>query len=492
MRMLYLDCDTLRPDHLGCYGYGRDTSPNIDEIASQGVRFTNYYASDAPCLPSRSALMNGRFGIHTGIVGHGGTAADLRIEGERRGFSNAAAAAPWMKRMHAAGFRTVTISPYAERHGAWWFYNGFTEMVNTGRCGHERADEVTPWALEWLGRHAREDNWFLHVNFWDPHTPYRTPPEYGNPFEHDPAPAWHTDAVLDRNRQGYGAHSALDPRGFPWEIIEQIKRYPHLPVEIASQEDFKKWIDGYDTGIHYMDYHIGQICDALDRCGVLDETAIIVSADHGENQGELNVYGDHQTADHITSRVPLIIRWPGITPAGGVQDALLYNLDLAPTIMEMVGGVSSPMWDGISFADAVRGLTGRGRDALVLSQCAWSCQRAVRWKNLLLVRTFHEGLRDFPDMMLFDIDHDPHETRNLAEEMPQLVHEGLALLEAWTTDMMRTSECAEDPLWRVIREGGPFHTRGAEARYCAWLRQAGRARHAEDIERRMARHRAMV
>ena len=57
MRILYLDLDTMRPDHLGCYGYHRNTSPNIDRIAAQGVRFTNYYCTDAPCLPSRTALM---------------------------------------------------------------------------------------------------------------------------------------------------------------------------------------------------------------------------------------------------------------------------------------------------------------------------------------------------------------------------------------------------------------------------------------------------
>ena len=86
MRILYLDIDTLRPDHLGCYGYHRNTSPNIDKIAHEGIIYTNYYCSDAPCLPSRTALTTSRFGIHTGVVGHGGTAAEIRIEGENRGF----------------------------------------------------------------------------------------------------------------------------------------------------------------------------------------------------------------------------------------------------------------------------------------------------------------------------------------------------------------------------------------------------------------------
>ena len=93
MRILYLDLDALRPDHLGCYGYHRNTSPNIDRIAEQGVRFDNYYCSDAPCLPSRSALTSGRYGIHTGIVGHGGTAATMR-NGNARFFSISTTTSP--------------------------------------------------------------------------------------------------------------------------------------------------------------------------------------------------------------------------------------------------------------------------------------------------------------------------------------------------------------------------------------------------------------
>ena len=68
MRILYIDIDTLRPDHLGCYGYHRNTSPNIDRLAASGLRFTNVHASDTPCLPSRTALLTGRFGIHNGVV----------------------------------------------------------------------------------------------------------------------------------------------------------------------------------------------------------------------------------------------------------------------------------------------------------------------------------------------------------------------------------------------------------------------------------------
>ena len=72
MRLLYLDIDTLRADHLGCAGYHRDTTPNIDALAAEGIRFADVYASDVPCLPSRTALATGTFGIRNGVVNHGG------------------------------------------------------------------------------------------------------------------------------------------------------------------------------------------------------------------------------------------------------------------------------------------------------------------------------------------------------------------------------------------------------------------------------------
>src|SRR6185503_7187104 len=135
MRILYIDIDSQRPDHLGCYGYHRDTSPNIDRIAREGVRFDNYYVSDAPCLPSRTAMWSGRFGVHTGVINHGGTAAEPFVEGPGRGFRDRLGQTCWMSCLRRAGFQTATISPFGERHAAWWWYAGFNEICNPGKNG---------------------------------------------------------------------------------------------------------------------------------------------------------------------------------------------------------------------------------------------------------------------------------------------------------------------------------------------------------------------
>jgi choline-sulfatase len=489
MRILMIDIDTLRPDHLGCYGYSRNTSPNIDRIASQAVRFENNYVSDAPCLPSRSALWSGRTGFHTGVINHGGTAADPFIEGPARGFRDQYDRTGWISLLARAGLYPVTVSPFGERHSAWWWYAGFKEIYNPGKGGVELADDVTPLALDWIQRNAKKDNWFLHVNYWDPHTPYRTPEAFGNLFEKDPLPQWLTEEVRQQMWAGYGPHSAQEPAGYGTEpeFGQTSKQYPRMPDQIDSLAAVRKWIDGYDTGIRYADEHVGRLLEALAGQGVLDDLVIIVTSDHGENLGELNVWGDHQTADHITCRVPLIIRWPGLTDTPRVDHALHYHFDWAATLVEMVGGRVPENWDGIPFTPAFRAGEEQGRDDLVLSQGAWSCQRGVRFRHAgedyLCLRTYHDGHKLLDPLMLFNLTRDPHEQVDLRAVQPQLVDQAMHRLADWEREMMLTSRSNVDPMMTVLREGGAHHTRGFLPDYLERLRATGRAAHAQKLAR---------
>ncbi|MCX6361889.1 MAG: sulfatase [Armatimonadetes bacterium] len=474
MRILFLDLDTLRPDHLGCYGYHRNTSPNIDRIAAEGVRFDNYYCSDAPCLPSRAALFTGRFGIHTGVVGHGGTAADMRLQGTDRGFADLCRQDNLPAFLRSQGFKTTSISPFAERHGAWWFNAGFNEMHNTGKGGMESAEEVTPTALDWIRRNAKSDQWFLHLNYWDPHTPYRAPADFGNPFVGQPVAQWVTPDILELHRRAVGPHTAREIGMYNSDPLPQFPR--HVP-QVRHMEDVRRHFDGYDCGIAYMDQHIGQVMNALADEGVADDLVIIISSDHAENQGEFGIYAEHATADHATCRIPMIIRWPG--GAKGASDAgLRYNLDLGPTLAALLGGQPRASWDGASYASSVlRPGSDGGREALVLSQCAHVCQRGVRWGPWLYIRTYHDGFHLFPEEMLFNIATDPHQQREMAADQPALTNEGAARLLRWEHQMLAGAPAghAADPLWTVMQEGGPLHARGHLKAYCDRLKTTKRA-----------------
>lgn len=481
MRLLYIDIDSLRPDHLGCYGYLRPTSPTIDALAAEGVRFENVYASDAPCLPSRTALWSGRFGFHTGVVNHGGTAAQPFVEPDRW-VTDSFHDSGWMAALRSQGYRTATISSFAERHAAWHWYAGYNEVYNSGREGMERADEVAPLALDWLARHADEERWFLHVNFWDPHIPYRTPLDYGNPFENEPLPEWMTEEVWRQSWEGYGPHSPQEPHGYGGETF--FEGYPRFPVSIDSMHAVRQWFDGYDVGIRYMDDHLRLLIDTLDQKGVLDETIVIVGADHGENQGELNVWGDHQTADHCTCRVPLVIRWPGLTDKSRVDDALHYHLDWAATLIEGIGGTVPDNWDGRSFFKAFREGQNEGRPFLVVSQGAHSCQRGVRFNHdghaYLCLWTLNPGYKMIDPLMLFDLTEDPHEQHDLSVKRPDLVDRAMRYLAEWQREVMLSSKFSVDPMMISLREG-PLHARDMLDRYAERLRATGRASQAQQL-----------
>ncbi|HUU58009.1 MAG TPA: sulfatase [Phycisphaerae bacterium] len=476
MRLLYLDIDTTRADHLGCYGYLRNTTPNLDRIAAEGVRFDKCYVSDAPCLPSRASMFTGQFGIHTGVVNHGGARADIRPLGRDRSFNTRWQRPGFIECLTHRGIYPVSVSPFAERHSAWWFYAGWREMHNTGKGGNESAEDVVPIALDWIERNARRDDWMLHVNLWDPHTVYRAPAEFGNPFAGEPIETWYTEELRQRQWDGFGPGGPQDPGGTYGRPVNS----PRQPNQVASMAHYRMWIDGYDCGIRYADEWCGRILDALADQGVLDDTVIIVTSDHGENMGELGVIGDHAVADHVTSRVPMIVRFPGL-PGRRVDGGLYNQTDIAATLVELLGGEVPQHWDGVSFADAFKSGRDGGRDYVVFSQNCWSCMRAVRWDDHLFLRTYHTGLKDLRARMLFDVASDPHELHDLAESQPGLTDRGQALLEQWTAEML-SGRPYGDPLWEVLREGGPFHTRDRLEGYCERLRATGRARHAKFLE----------
>ncbi len=473
MRVLLVDIDTLRYDHLGCSGYHRATSPNIDAVAARGVRFDNVYASDVPCLPSRTALVTGTFGMRNGVADHAGTAADLASRGRERTFFNQWVTTSLPAVIGRAGLRTASISSFPLRHGATWWTGGFLETMNPTRgIGFERAGEILPTAIDWLERRGAADDWFLHVHLWDPHTPHNTPVSFGNPFAGEPVPAWYDEDVRARRWCLAGPHSAQEPWGFTPD--EWGTPGPRSPWNLASMDDVKRMFDGYDVGVRYADRAVGILCDALGRLGVLDETAIWITSDHGEAFGELGVHADHQAADEATAHVPAVLSWPGIPR--GVQPGLHYHLDVAATVCDLLGAPVPDDWDGRSVAADLRaGTSAPGRTHVVVTQGAWTCQRGVRSGTHLYLRTSHDGYHPhWAEEMLFDVVADPHEQLDLLDREPGRAAELRTFLDDWISDQLDCSYAREDPLTTVLAEGGPSHVRGHLAAYHARLVATGR------------------
>ena len=478
MRILYIDIDTLRPDHMGAYGYPRNTTPNMDAIALEGTRFNCMYTSDAPCLPSRAALISGMFGIHNGAVGHGGTAADRRLTGADRDFMDQIDLNNFNRIFRRAGIHTVSISTFPERHSSYWFSAGFHETYNQGGCGGESAETLTPIALDWLERRGKEDNWYLHFHLWDPHTPYRAPKEFGNPFENDPVPTFITEKILEGHQHIASPHGAREI-GMYTDI--ENPAFPRHPGSVRDMAGVRRFIDGYDCGIKWADEACGMLFKKLKDLGIYDDTAVIITSDHGENMGELGLYAEHATADEPTCHIPMIIKWPGIE-GGKTDNGLHYQLDLAPTLSDLLNVSKSENWDGESFAGSITQGGDTGRDSLVLSQMAHVCQRSARFDDWLYIRTVHDGFHLFDQEMLFNIKDDPHELNDVKDLHPDVCAKGARIILNWHENQMLKSASPVDPMWTVMHEGGPYHAKGWKDAYVKRLYETGREEAAKKLE----------
>jgi hypothetical protein len=154
---------------------------------------------------------------------------------------------------------------------------------------------------------------------------------------------------------------------------------------------------------------------------------------------------------------------------------LHYQIDVTASLVELLGQKTPRAWDGVSFAESLKSGADEGRDHLIVSQGAWTCQRGVRFDNWILISTMHDGYHLFDDLMLFDLESDPHEQMNRVDERPEVVAQGLTLLTHWYGEMAPNAARGRDPLANVVAEGGPYHVRGELPAYLERLKATGRA-----------------
>ncbi|MCR8633188.1 sulfatase [Paenibacillus radicis (ex Xue et al. 2023)] len=446
MRIIYLDIDSIRPDHMGCYGYERDTTPNIDRIASEGTRFNDCYCASSPCVPSRASFMSGRFAVNHGAFTHWGPGYDFYYP-EGDGHSETM---PFFTRhLRKAAYKTVTFSTFGDRHHAWWYFAGWNEVhTHSLKEGNEDADEVNAAVIPWLKQHGKEENYFLHIQYWDPHTMYTYPKEYADMWKDSPVKTFPNEETIQEHRRDIFPRSA--------SFLHTANEIPAImPKQITSRSDFQQLLDGYDGGISYMDRHVGQLLETLRELGIEDEVCFIISADHGESMGEQGIYMEHATATEAVHHIPLIIKVPGVTKPGTVIDGFVYNVDVIATITDLLRLEVPSGWDGTSFLPALKGEHWQGRDYLVMDHGLYTCQRAVRDAKWYYIRTYHPGLYRFDVVTLYDMENDPNQLINVADIHPDVVKEMDHRLTEWTQQNLAQPGHRVDPMQKVI-ETGPW------------------------------------
>ena len=495
MRVLVIDIDSLRPDHLGCYGYERNTSPTIDSVARDGVRFEECYASDTPCLPSRTALATCRFGVKSGVVTHFGSGQWYREPGS--GHDQDPERPLSFRHLFEHGVRTATVTSFAQRHLAYHFTASFQEHVQPSAAGAiatEDGSDVTEAATGWLDRHGADNDWLLHVNYWDVHHPYiGISPFVDEVRDSGPAASWPDQSAIDRQQGTTGPRTAnLWPtaENFGDEAIRELRSEWPFPDRIADRADVEHLLTGYDAAIRKVDLEVEELLTALDRLGIREETAVVITSDHGESFGEHGIYAEHAFPHEACQRVPLIVSWPGVDDDrtdhtsdgedgdddttednGAAVEALVHQFDLVPTVCDLLGVPIPGGWDAEPFTAALRGDDFEGREHVVCGHGIYTFGRTVYTDEWTYTRLFHPGAFSHPRLyndfdlpeggleLLHDRTSDAPTAENLIAECPDVAAELRRVLADWTVRMVHSGKrdlAGRDPLWEMAATEGPF------------------------------------
>ena len=447
-----LSLDTARADRFGCCGYSLPTTPYLDGMAGQGALFERAYASDIPTEVAHTTIFTGRVGLSTGVVAHGSDLSQLSREHA------------WLPLLlRRAGYTTAAVDNLYQLKE--WFARGYQYYINT--AGERRwidGRTVTDRAKAWIREHADED-FFLFVHYWDPHTPYLPPDAYARIF--------------------YPAGDPFDPQNRSMNAAYGHRAYPffkHHHYDLLGPVTDVQYLNAlYDAELRYLDDLLRELDGFLGEQGIREDTLLIVFGDHGESLTEHDIYWDHCGLYEPTVRVPLIVRWPGRIAPGLRARGFVQHADLMPTVLEAAGIAVPPQLDGRSLWPVLQGRAEGAHAEVFLSECAWQAARGVRTEDYKFIRTRDPGLFVRPQRELYDLRADPGETRNLAGERPAVAQELERRLDDWVAGKLGGRP---DPMETVLRERGlPFRRRidailaevGWE--WESWSREPDRARY---------------
>jgi arylsulfatase A-like enzyme len=339
--ILLIVLDTVRADRLSAYGYHRPTTPNLERLSGRGIRFAQARSTAPWTLPSHASLMTGRWPHELSADFSGPLDARFPTLAEylsARGYATGGFVA---NRTYAgaetglargfAHYEDHDLSPLGVlRCSSLGGRILWPLIAGEGCVGHpdeipDRKDaaEVRDELLGWLAHRPRDRPYFAFLNFYDAHNPYIPPAHFRRHFGERPQSR--SDRVL-----------LLE-----W-FIQKKESLPQRQLRMAS--------DAYDDCLAYLDDQLGRLFDELGRRGLLEDTLVIVTADHGEHFGEHALYGHASSLYDQEVRVPLVIVPPRGGPTGRVVESAVSLRDIPATVVDLAGLADGAPFPGRSLA----------------------------------------------------------------------------------------------------------------------------------------------
>ena len=403
--VLFITVDTLRVDRVSWYGYGRSTSPNLDELIEQGVRFTQARTIEPLTTPALCSMLTSRYPHE-----HASTRNGLRM---RSGFASLP------KALQGRGYHTAAfVGNWTLRDklsGLGEHFEAYENVMTRRRWfglvrGEATADDLTEQTVDWIKAHRRaqrDQPFFAWVHYVEPHAPYRLHKKY-------------------LEQLGLQAASNFPPQ------------------------------DRYDTEIAFVDASIGHLLRELDNLGLMESTLIVFTSDHGESLGEHKYWGHGRHLYEPTLRIPMSITWKGQL-APRTVDAPALIIDLAPTVLSLLRQPHPSDFRGYDWARVLDGEEEPPRGRLTHYQAHRGAvisrhdSDLARRSGLLEVGLMQNGHKEIFSIQknrrrLFDLEADPGELASLAESREEPTEGLLEWMRTIYTTLAALDEELPEPL----------------------------------------------
>ena len=406
----------LRWDEFSCMGNRILRTPHMDRLAREGMMFKNAFVTNALCLPSRASFLTGLYSHTTGAIDNRDRPISKNFPLVSELLRDAGYEIAFFGKSHVQGglqdrywdyyfgfngqakdyYHPVLTEGIAGKYSEPKMYNGYVD------------DVVTDRALEWM-KQKRDKPFCLFLWFWTPHAPFYRDRKDLDLYNGVKIPK---PSTFDDDLKGYPGKPAF---------ADANDKIGYSTVGNDNARSLEELVKDHYAGVVNNDDHVGNVLDVLKQSGQLDDTAILLSSDHGFFLGEWHLY-DKRFMHEPSIRVPLMVHYPRMVQAGGTCDKMALNVDIAPTMLELAG-VTAP--DGLHGQSLVPFLKGHQPDNW---RKDWLYEyfeypevehvrphRGVRTDRYKLIH-YHK-LPQYPDLAeefeLYDLQKDPHELNEL-------------------------------------------------------------------------------
>lgn len=384
--LIIISVDALRADHLHCYGYARETSPNIDRIASESIVFENAISQSAWTLPSHASMMTGLLPSEHGLIFYDNEGLDHMEE-----FGTLDPEITTLPEI----LKNFAFTNVSFNGGAWVDPTfGLRQGFDVYRWGGRYFKYNVPKSIGWIQANPGK-KFFLFLHAFDVHAPYNASPEF-NVFYKYRGPYKAEEITLDK-------------------------------IESLESPEYEYMVSQYDAGIRRADHELGQLFKMLEETGLTKTTILIMMSDHGEMLNERGTWGHIYPLYEELIRVPLIIKIPGIKKAV-IKGQVPAMTSILPTILDLLG----IPFDKDIMKNSLKPLI-QGRDVRfneIISETGrikgHRLCRAIRTKKWKLIS--YEEEKKPSSVELFDLENDPDERHDVSEQNPKVAEELLGKL----------------------------------------------------------------